>query len=279
MPIAPELDPASLLPPFESSLPAALRLSGERELLRSHALTRETYSTQRFLSDSRDNNNAVLETIPVACGNLLLCEARSAELVRYSAEHGLRLASDADADRAIDLIKAALLTIVEPYPFLWSAVSELAWRCHIVLAQDDDYDVSFSDPAIPFSVFLSAPSRNDRSSILRVAENLIHETMHLQLTLFEGLYPLVDTASTWSMYSPWKQQKRPAQGIVHGLYVFCVLRWMWRQISQTRSGADREFAVRRISEIDQEVAAVRPLEASPGLTEGGRHLLHQLFIA
>src|SRR5947209_6225023 len=124
MPTAPDLDPACLLPPFESSLPAALRLSGERALLRSHALTRGTYSTQRFLSDSPDNNSAVLKTIPVANGNLLLCEARNAELVRYSAEHGLRLASDGDAGRATELIEAALLKVIEPYPFLWSAVSE-----------------------------------------------------------------------------------------------------------------------------------------------------------
>ena len=280
MPTAHSLDPASLLPPFESSLPATLRLSGERALLRFQALTRETYSTERFLSDSPDNIAAVLNTIRVASGNLLLCEANSPELVRYSAEHGLELASDADTNRAIDLIEAALGDVIEPYPFLGSAVSELAWRCHIVLAQSDDYDVSFSDPAIPFSIFVSAPARNDRSAILRVAENLIHETMHLQLTLFEGLSPLVDTASAWSMYSPWKQQKRPAQGVLHGLYVFGVLRWMWRRISQTtRNRTDRDFALRRVSEIDEEVSAVRALEESPALTVAGRHFLHQLFAA
>jgi len=272
------LDTASLLPPFESSLPATLRLSGERALLRFHALTRETYSTERFLSGSPDNIAAVLNTIQVTTGNLLLCEANSPELVRYSAEHGLKLASDADTNRTIGLIEAALWDVIEPCPFLRSAVSELAWRCHIVLAQGDDYDVSFSDPAIPFSIFVSAPARNDRSSILRVAENLIHETMHLQLTLFEGLSPLVDTASTWSMYSPWKQQPRPAQGVLHGMYVFCVLRWMWRQISQTsRNRTDRDFALRRISEIDEEVSAVRALVESPALTEVGKHFLNQLL--
>lgn len=280
MPTAPKIDPASLVPPFESSLPTALRVSGERELLRVHALTRATYSTQRFLSGSPGNNAAAVNTIQVASGNQLACEANSPELVRYSAEHGLELASDADTNRARNLIEAALWDVIEPYPFLGSAVSELAWRCHIVLAQSDDYDVSFSDPAIPFSIFVSAPARNDRNSILRIAENLIHETMHLQLTLFEGLYPLADTASTWSMYSPWKRQKRPAHGLLHGLYVFCVLRWMWRQISRTtQNRIDRDFALRRISEIDEEVSAVRGLEESPALTEEGKQLLHQLLEA
>ena len=279
MPIGPNIDPAILLPPFESSLPAVLRLSGERALLKYHALTRETYSTAGCLSDSPDNNKVVLKTIPVATGALLICEGRSPELARYCAEHGLRLASDDGADRATSLLEAAVLKVVQPYSFLWSAVSELAWRCHILLSQDDDYDVSFSDPAIPFSVFISAPVRDDRISTLRVAENLVHETMHLQLTLFENLCPLVDTASTWSIYSPWKQQKRPAQGALHGLYVFCILRWMWRQLSQTtRDRTDIDFALRRISEIDEEVSAVRNLEESPALTDAGRHFLHHLFL-
>ena len=216
----------------------------------------------------------------VAGGNLWLCEAKSPKVVSYSAKHGLALASDAESSRAIDLIEASILDVIQPYPFLRSAVSELVWRCHIVLAQSDDYDVSFSDPVIPFSIFVSVPARNDRSSILRVADNLIHETMHLQLTLCERLIPLVDEASNWSMYSPWKQQRRPAQGVLHGLYVSCVLRWMWRQISRTpRNRTDRHFALRRISEIDEEFSAVRALEESPALTEQGRRFLQQLFVA
>jgi HEXXH motif-containing protein len=279
MPTAPDIDPGSLLPPFDVSLPVALRLAGERALFRSQSLTRENYSTRRFLSDSSGDNPGILKAVPVASGNLLLCEAPSSVLLRYCAERDLMLATDANADRATDLIEAALQTIIEPFPFLWSAVSELAWRCHPLLASDQHYDVSFSDPAIPFSVFVSAPAPCDRNSILRVAESLVHETMHLQLTLFEGLSPLVDAASNWSMYSPWKQQERSALGILHGLYVFCILGWMWRQVSETsRNSTDQDFALRRISEIDEEVSVVRSLEESPALTEEGRHFLRQLFV-
>lgn len=244
-------------------------------------MTRQTYSTERFLSGSPDKHATASKTIRVLRGNSLICETTGPELLRYSAERGLELASEAaDTDRAVDLIEAALGDVIGPYTFLESAVSELAWRCHIVLAPGDNYDVSFSDPAIPFSIFLSAPAQGERSSILRVAENLIHETMHLQLTLFENVSPLVDSASTWSMYSPWKNGKRPAQGVLHGIYVFCVLRWMWRQISlTTRNGTDRDFAIRRISEIDEEVATVRALEESPALTKVGEHFLHRLFVA
>jgi HEXXH motif-containing protein len=277
MPNAHDLDPASLLPPFESSLPAALRFAGESALLKFRGLTREIYSTERFLSDSSDRSSGVSKTISVDGGRILLSGGGSPELMRYTANHGLKLAGDADTSRAARFIETALKDVIAPYPFLRSALSELVWCCHIVLPHGDDYDLSFSDPAIPFSIFVSTPVSADQSSILRVAESLIHETLHLQLTLFEGLVPLVDTASTWSMYSPWKQQERPAQGVLHGLYVFCVLRWMWRQISRTAANG-RDFALRRIAEIDQEVASVRAIEGSPALTEAGRRFLGGLFV-
>jgi len=276
--IAPKLDPVSLLPPFVASLPSVLRLSGERALLEFRSLTRNTYSTERFLSGSSSKPDAVLKTIPVGNGLRLHLEAGSPELVRYCEQHALRLASDADSAIAIDLVQAALSEVIVQHPYLWSAVSELVWRCHIVRAEDDDYDVSFSDPAIPFSVFISAPARSDRRSILRVAESLVHEAMHLQLTLFEICCPLIDTASSWSMYSPWKQQERPAQGILHGLYVFHVLRWMWRQISlTTQNETDSNFALSRMVEIDEEISSVRALEDSPALTKSGNIFLQNLF--
>jgi HEXXH motif-containing protein len=276
---APDIDPGSLLPPFDLSLPVTLRLAGESGLFRSHSLTRENYSTQGFLFDSMDNP-AILRAVPMSSGNVLVCEAPSPGLLRYCAERGLSLATHADADRATDLIEAALVTVVKPFPFLWSAISELAWRCHPLLASDEDYDVSFSDPAIPFSVFVSAPIRGDRSSLLRVAESLVHETMHLQLTLFETLSPLIDKTCDGFMYSPWKRQERPLHGILDGAYVFFVLRWMWRQVADTSEDSiDRNFALRRITEIDDEISTVPSLESSPALTEKGRHFLHQLFAA
>ena len=276
--IGPNLDPTILLPPFDRSLPPVLRLAGERSLLKSHALTRENYSTAACLPDSSDDKRVVLRTIPVARGARLICEGRSAGLVRYCADHGLRLASDHDAVRAICRLETAVLEIIRPHSFLLSSVSELAWRCLILQTHDDDYDVSFSDPAIPFSVFISVPDRDDRSSVLRVVENLIHETMHLQLSLFENLCPLVDTTSLWSIYSPWKREKRSTQGALHGLYVFCVVRWMWRQFSLTsQDRTEIEFALRRMFEIDEEVSTVGGLEQSPALTEAGRHFLHHLL--
>jgi len=279
MPIAPNLDPANLLPQSESRLPASLRLSGERALLRFHELTRETYTTERFLSDLPTADTLLLKAIPVEKDRLLRCEATSSALVSFCLEREIKLADNVYAEQATKLLEIALFEVIKPLPFLWIAVSELVWCCHVVLAQADDYDVSFSDPGIPFSVFVSAPAQHDRLAVLRVAENLVHEAMHLQLTLFEDLCPLTDRDSRWSMYSPWKQEQRPAQGILHGLYVFYVLRWMWLEILQvTHRTTDRDFALRRIMDIDGEIDAVRALEDSPALTEAGKRFLQELFV-
>ena len=201
--------------------------------------------------------------------------------MRYATVHGLELASDAETNRAIGLIEAALSDVIEPYPFLtvrsFRTRMALPYRaCAKRRARRQLQRSRYPFFSLRFPRLLG----NDRNSVLRVAENLIHETLHLQLTLFEGLSPLVNTASTWSMHSPWKQERRPVQGLLHGLYVFSVLRWMWRQVSETtQNRTERDFALRRIAEIDEEVSSIRALEESPALTEEGRHFLHQLFVA
>jgi len=262
---------------FEGSV-KYLRAAGEHTLRESHSLTRHNYSTERFLIGIASESNVLLKTLRLGDTSLLQFEASSSAVERYCAQHNLRIKKAEDSIVGIDSIQVALSEIIQPCTSLFAAVAELVWRCHILDTECEDYDVSFSDPAIPFSIFVSVPARVDRRSVLRVAESLIHETMHLQLTLFEICCPLVDQRSNWSMYSPWKQQPRPAQGILHGLYVFHVLRWMWHQILQrTRIEMDHAFATRRIVEINDEISSVRAFEKSPALTKEGNLFLEKLF--
>jgi len=279
MPDGLDLPVEALLPPFAGSLATALRVIGERALLRSRSLTRYTYSTERLLSGKAERSSPALKSIRARNGLVLELEAVSDAVACYSKQHELTLASNIDACAVSAIVQAAINEVLQPYYCLCLAVSELAWRCHVIIAKEADYDVSFSDPEIPFSIFISVPMQNDRSSLLRVAENIVHETMHLQLSLFEGCCSLVDTASTWALHSPWKHQQRPAQGILHGLYVFHVLRWMWQQIAQsTQTASDRTFALHRICDIEREINAVRaPLENSPALTPAGNVFLRRLF--
>jgi hypothetical protein len=276
--IIPRLQVSGLIPPFQDSLPFTLRRYGEQLLFEAHSFTRTSYTTRSFITEDIASPALQLRSFQLANGSPFSIEGTSPEVLKYCTDRDLRLASDSQAEPAIELLQEAISTVIRSQPFLWNSLSELAWRCHIILAENDDYDVSFSDPSIPFSLFVSAPVRQDRQAVLRVAENLIHETMHLQLTLFEGLCPLIDTSRVWSMYSPWKQAERPAQGVLHGLYVFTILRWMWQMAAITSTNAiDRKFAQQRISEINEEVRMVRQLENSPALTEAGSQFLDYLF--
>jgi len=205
-------------------------------------------------------------------------EGISTEVAEYCKGRHLKLASDSRAKATRALLARAISTITQSQPLLGKAVAELVWSCHIVLAEDDDYDISYTDPIIPFSIFVSVPERQDQQSMLRVAENVIHETMHLQLTLFEGLCPLIDIRNDRLMYSPWKQSERPAQGVLHGLYVFTVLRWFWQNFAKdVVDPAEEKFACRRVVEITDEVRLVHQLTDSPALTEAGTQLLSRLL--
>jgi HEXXH motif-containing protein len=271
MPDGLDLPVEALLPPFAGSLPTNLRVIGERALIRSRSLTRFSYSTER-------RRGSALRSIRAQNGLLLELEAVSDAVECYSEQHDLALANDLEACAASAIVMEALNEVLQPHYCLCLAVSELVWRCHVIVAKDADYDVSFSDPEIPFSIFISVPVQNDRSSLLRVAENIVHEAMHLQLSLFERCCPLIDTASTWTLHSPWKHERRPAQGILHGLYVFHVLHWMWQQTAQyTQNDSDHSFALRRICDIEGEINAVRAIKDSPALTPAGDLLLDRLF--
>ena len=272
------LETRALVPPFDPDLLRTLRQIGEDALAAWHRLNRDDYSTERFLNPNTPKTDHVLRNIIVDGELQLRCEAPSKAVNLYCVNHGLTLADTDQCLASVNTLGSAVSQVIDRNQHLRSAVAELAWRCHLVRPHDDAYDVSFSDPNIPFSIFVSVPEAKNRRSILRVAENLVHETMHLQLSLFEQTCPLIDSAVPWSLYSPWKGEERPAQGILHGLYVFVVLRWMWRNVlTGSPDFDDQIFAQRRVEEIDEEIKAVRELDGAPALTEDGRKLVAQLY--
>ena len=61
--------------------------------------------------------------------------------------------------------------------------------------------------------------------IERVAEALVHEAMHLQLSLLERRIELVESDRTKAVaFSPWRNSERDVQGVIHALYVFVIVR-------------------------------------------------------
>jgi HEXXH motif-containing protein len=151
---------------------------------------------------------------------------------------------------------------------------------HVTRPKRSEYDESYSDPHLPFSIFLGIDGAEQANGDLRLAEGILHECMHLQLTLMEEIVPMVSNGNE-RHYSPWQATMRPSQGILHGLYVFRVIQDFHRALLENGSLTPREqsYLTRRIDSIEEEIAAVGDLAASRDLTETGRWLAAALQAA
>ena len=170
------------------------------------------------------------------------------------------------------------IDVLAQVPTLQKTVATLVRACHILKPEDDDYDVGHSDPNIPFSVFVSVPQKRGSTDALRVAESLVHEAMHLQLTLIERLQPLVLT-SDQTYFSPWKGTLRSPRGILHGLYVFRVLDQFFERLLTLPGWSliNIGHMQRRRCEIAQQIRDVKTFQDCPVLTELGTHLARLLI--
>lgn len=195
---------------------------------------------------------------------------------RY-AELGLALADTAPEPSAAALFIDAL-DLLDAGSALRDAVEALVRRVHPLVARCPGYDSSHSDPELPFSVFVSIPV-GENAAAPRLAESILHEAMHLQLSLLERLQALVreplagERAATG--YSPWQKRERPIGGLVHGLFVFRVI-FDWLEslaASRPRDPVIAGYAARRRGEIAQEIQNVGDIAASPALTAAGRQLV------
>lgn len=158
---------------------------------------------------------------------------------------------------------AALLMDV---PDLAESAGSVVRVLHILRAEAG-YDVSHSEPTIPFSVFVSVPAPEEKDRVVRLAESIVHEAMHLQLTLVENVLPLVETDGEG--FSPWQGRNRPVRGLLHGLYVFSVIIRFMDFVAASRPDLRRKACQRR-AEIEEEVASLENF--SRHLTAHGRAL-------
>ncbi len=220
------------------------------------------YGTQRWLTEntsvSTDDMGAVrlgqysatIERLPISTA---------------SSFSGLTF-TDERYSQAIAEVQAAA-DIIDSVNTLADTVGCLVRSIHLLRAPED-HDVSHSSPHLPFSIFVSIPEPNERNANLRVAEALIHEAMHLQLSLLDTVEPLLGTPG-FSGYSPWKRELRPVEGLLHGIYVFAVIHQVLGIIAETQP-ADRRYCIKRLNEIQTEVSILP--ELTPGLSAAGNNL-------
>ena len=148
----------------------------------------------------------------------------------------------------------------------------------ILLGAPPAFDISHSEPRWPHTIFISVPGRPSEVSALRAAENIIHEAMHLQLTILERAGPLIaDRAAT--MASPWRKEPRNFQGVMHGFYVFRCIAAFFSALSVSghlnTEGIDH--VRKRREQITEELSRLDYDQLAQGMTPVGRDFLAALI--
>lgn len=147
-----------------------------------------------------------------------------------------------------------------------------------LLEAEEEFDVTHSEPRWPEWIFISRPQQIGELAALRTAENVVHEAMHLQLSLLEQRTPLVADLQT-TIRSPWKQEPRHLQGVLHGLYVFVCIAAFFSGLREMQAigGMGLKHVERRLKDIGDEIGSIAIPDLKNGLTSSGSVFLESLL--
>ncbi len=265
-------------------LTADLTARAWESLHRDLGLAPATYGTERVLSRNLSAPREVittLKTCPATCATApaFSIEALTQEFAAQYQKQGVTFyAPDEILHTTILSCIEDALVIIKQVPSLMKSVATLVRSLLVLRPVDEDHDVSFSEPHIPFSIFVSVPEKRIANDGLRVAEAIVHEAMHLQLTLIERVLRLVNN-DAGQYFSPWRREFRSANGILHGLYVFSVVdaflndtRLMLPIKTQTI-----HHLINRREEIQRQIAELQSFHKSQRLTELGSMFAQNLI--
>lgn len=276
--------------PASPWIPKVARLLAEYrqlQLLHRVGIEIEDYGTYRLLTGSRSSTRRVFESVPIGCtkhnsaGNrVVLIEILPDSEQRKYRLRGLSHYSEYDLARSpiLECFRDALL-VLNLIPDVAESLSFLVKVCHLLKPDDARSDISYSDPDIPFSIWLSIPSFRVANDSLRMAESILHESMHLQLTLIEEVLPLVNSHEQ-TFFSPWKGAYRPSYGLLHSVYVFQAIDKFYEQLlsTSTRSVDDTRYMIRRRKRIGREISQCRAVIRYSDFTDIGRILVQRLLV-
>ena len=251
----------------------------EQRLLEPRGISLETYGTHRYLLKSADARRVELARI-WGYGNkpTIIERIPSSTFARYS-----RLGLSQLARKTIlsDGVPQTLLNAYRYFdgvPSLRQTVGQLVLCIHILEAEGDPFDVSHSDPDIPLSVFISVPKSDTPNAALRACESILHESMHLQLTLLEHEVHLVSHCRP-TLNSPWRSALRPPLALLHGIYVFSAISDFYRLLESQLSDANAlHYIHRRQEQILAELRTARASLKPTDLTKPG-NLLSEFLAA
>ena len=182
---------------------------------------------------------------------------------------GVHLDEEVDLINCRNSINNAFSFITKYDSVCLGSTTKLIRSLHIIRNDSRGTDMSFSDPELPFSIFVSIPKSDEVFYIERLVESIIHESLHLQLTLIEKKENLYSDKES-KTYSPWKNEPRNSVGILHAVYVFSKLKDFWYKV---RNIIPNDFNISRISNITAELERINKNDIRNFYTERGNQLL------
>lgn len=265
-------------------LAAPLTARRWQTLYQQTAIVKNDYGTSRVRASNAEAPRHIVDRLSVSprgedAASVMLIETLPANDRHKYQEMGLTFYSRAEltTPTIFDCLQDAV-HILARVPTLQKTVGSLVGVCHILKPDDDDYDVSHSDPYVPFSIFVSIPQQRKANCELRVAESIVHEAMHLQLTLLEQALPMI-CPSDDTYFSPWKGELRSPQGILHALYVFRVIDQFLEQLLTLSiwSSESVDYMRNRRIKIEQQIRGIEAFVGCPALTTAGICFVRRLL--
>ena len=267
---------------FPSLVAPVTQIAWER-LYQEIGLSPDSYSTRRLLLRDPKAERRIAAYCKPGRGQEedgtaggIPVEILASNLVKQIADSKVQLLNSHSIveDAASELDEA--LSLLDLVPSVWPTVSQLVRAIHIIDPCDNDTDVSFSDPSMPFSVFVSVPSMRSEIVTLRIAEAILHESMHLHLTLIAQTVPLLQPRGEMQ-YSPWRGVERDSEGIIQALYAFRAIRTFFAELPNRRSHAVNNYVSERKKQIDSQIRQAYTFRESDELTAEGATLVTRLL--
>jgi hypothetical protein len=261
-------------PLWENELTTQL-VSEEWNVLASCTITATNYSTARaYFKETKLPANGTVKIFGTTESDSIFIEYPQPELLGFFYEEtGLELLNqnEINAINGVEKIQCAL-EILRRVPGVLDCISQLV-KCIGILRHDNpEIDTSHSDPTIPFTIFVSVCEDTSEVSNLRVAESILHEAMHLKLTMIEHQVDLIVPGTREEFYSPWRDEQRPVRGVLHGLFVFKAVLDFYSKLADELNYTDY-----RKTEILEELNLIKKFQFSLGLTSMGATLTKNLL--
>lgn len=137
-----------------------------------------------------------------------------------------------------------------------------------------DKIVSFSDDSVPGALFVSILQSDGPIDPYDLADSLVHEYRHQKLYLLERRHPTTSPGAL--VVSPWREDLRPASGLLHAVFVFVELRRFWEHV---RKAGPQRLHNRAMAQLDDTARNLEQAFATLrdcGLTMAGRELTNLL---